>query len=53
MKEELKNPNLVIFPTDKTGSFVAMETKLYIEKMQAHLVKAGGEIKRVNLVEIE
>ena len=49
----MKKLNLSIVATDKTGSFLAMETKLYFEKVQTHLVKVGKEIKREKLVEIE
>ena len=52
MKGELKNLNWVIVPTDKTGSFVSIETNLYVEKMKTHLVKAAKEIGREKLIEI-
>ena len=45
--------NKVIVPTDKTGSFTAMDLNLYVKKMHAHLAKTGKKNKREKLIDIE
>ena len=44
MKERLGNSTVVIIPTVKTGSFVAMEKQKYTKKVERHLESLAKEI---------